>query len=538
MKSIYQTLLLSASILLGCSFIFAQAPVIQWQKALGGSGDDRARAIQETADGGYITTGYSKSNNGDVTGHHGNLIYADMWVVKLRANGSLQWQKNYGGSNEDQATDVKQTTDGGYIIAGYTVSNDGDVKNNHGSDDFWILKIDNAGRIQWQKTFGGSDYEVAGSIQQTVDGGYIVAGTTYSVNGDVTGNHGGGDFWVIKLNGDGDVVWQKTFGGPYKDAAHSVQQTTDGGYIIAGETRSTSGQVKNNHGGVDFWVIKLNANGHLVWQNTYGGTRDDEAHSVKQTPDGGYIVAGVTLSNDGNVTGLHGNQPDYWVIKIDAKGSLQWQRALGGTRPDEAFGVSVTQDGSYLVAGVAYSNDGDITGNHGNYEDWVVNLSNAGNLIWQLALGGSGADGAFDIQQNKDGSYIVTGFSGSNDGDVRGNHGGFFADFWVVNLKKAGAAAISKNEMQQSNDHSFKVIPHADRNSLAVQLSFKNNVEDKNVMIEVVNMQGQVIASKKARLINRNMQEEIELTSNLTGIYVVRASTRNAHFQQSVFLNQ
>jgi hypothetical protein len=535
MKHFHKIFLPGAAILLG-SFVFSQAPTIQWQKALGGSGDDRARAIQQTIDGGYITAGYSKSNNGDVTGHHGNLTYADMWVVKLQANGSLQWQKNYGGSNEDQATDVKQTTDGGYIIAGYTVSNDGDVKSNHGSDDFWILKVDNAGRIQWQKTFGGTDYEVAGSIQQTVDGGYIVAGTTYSVNGDVTGNRGGGDFWVIKLDANGNIMWQNTYGGSYDDAAHSIQQTTEGGYIIAGETRSTSGQVKNNHGGVDFWVIKLNANGQLVWQNTYGGSKDDEAYSVKQTPDGGYIVAGVTFSNDGNVKGLHGIQNDYWVIKIDAKGSLQWQRALGGTRPDAAFGVSVAQDGSYLVAGEAYSHDGDITGNHGSYEDWVVNLNNAGNIIWQLALGGSGGDGAFDIQQNKDGSYIVTGFSGSNDGDVRGFHVGFFSDVWVVNLKKTGAAAISKNEAQQNNDHSFNVIPQAGKKLLMVQLSFKNKI-DNSALIEVVNMNGQIIASKKTRLINGSMREEVELKSNLPEMYIISVITGSRHFQQKIFWN-
>src|SRR5205823_5409826 len=200
-------------------------------------------------------------------------------------------------------------------------------------------------------------------------------------NGDVSRNHGDEDFWVIKLNANGDLFWQKTYGGLFTDAAYSIQQTTDGGYIVAGETLSTEGDIKTNHGGVDYWVIKLRSNGNIAWQNTYGGTRDDRAHSVKQTPDGGYGIAGETFSNDDDVTGLHGNQPDYWVIKIDARGKLQWQKTLGGTQPDRAFGVSVAQNGSYLIAGVAFSSDGDITGNHGNYEAWVLNLSNAGNLI-------------------------------------------------------------------------------------------------------------------------------------------------------------
>lgn len=172
-----------------------QAPTIQWQKSYGGSDDDQARAIQQTKDGGYIVAGFSNSSNGQVTGHHGGFIY-DYWVLKLNATGSIQWQKSLGGSEFDIANAVQQTTDGGYIVAGASASNDGNVTGGHGDEDYWIAKLDINGNIQWQKTLGGSGDDFAQSIQQTRDGGYIVAGSSDSFNGNVTGNHGGDDYWV------------------------------------------------------------------------------------------------------------------------------------------------------------------------------------------------------------------------------------------------------------------------------------------------------------------------------------------------------
>jgi hypothetical protein len=198
--------------------------------------------------------GYTNSNDGDVTGNHGSN---DFWVVKLNSTGVLQWQKTLGGSGSDKATSVQQTADGGYIVAGYTNSTNGDVTGNHGSNDFWVVKLNSTGLLQWQKTYGGNSSDVAYSIQQTTDFGYIVAGCTNSNNGDVTGYHGTMDYWVTKLDSAGILQWQKTLGGYDYEAANSIQQTADGGYIVAGWTYSTNGDVTGYHGNVDFWVVKL-----------------------------------------------------------------------------------------------------------------------------------------------------------------------------------------------------------------------------------------------------------------------------------------
>jgi len=285
---------------------------IQWQKYLGGSDGDGAFSIQQTSDGGYIVAGVAYSNDGDVSGNHGD---SDYWIVKLDETGNIQWQKCLGGSREDVAKSIQQTSDGGYIVAGITPSNDGDVSGNHGSADYWIVKLDETGKIQWQKCLGGSDGDGAFSIQQTSDGGYIVAGVAYSNDGDVSGNHGDSDYWIVKLDETGKIQWQKCLGGSSYDEAYSIQQTSDGGYIVAGYTYSNDGDVSGNHGDFDYWIVKLDETGNIQWQKCFGGSSYDYAQSIQQTSDGGYIVAGWTESNDGDVSGNHGNS-DYWIVKL------------------------------------------------------------------------------------------------------------------------------------------------------------------------------------------------------------------------------
>jgi hypothetical protein len=416
------------------NFSFAQ-PSIQWQKSLGGTAEDRAYSIQQTTDGGFVVAGYTYSNDGDVTGNHGY----DYWVVKLDTNGNIQWQKCLGGSGLEKSNSIQQTGDGGYIVAGFTNGNDGDVTGQHGAADYWLVKLDNSGTIQWQKCLGGTSGDFATSVQQTTDGGYIVAGYTSSNDGDVTGYHGYYDYWLVKINSSGNIQWQKCLGGTGLDWATSVQQTTNGGYIVGGYTDSNDGDVVGNHGIFDYWVVKLYGSGNIQWQKCLGGTNEDVANSVAQTTDGGYIVAGNTKSNDGDVTGNHdtwGNYDDQWVVKLDSGGIIQWQKCLGGTFGDGAWSIQQTADGGFIVAGWAASIDGDVTGNHditGQHRDyWIVKLNSSGNIQWQKCLGGTAEDWLTSVAHTADGGYIVGGYTSCTDGDVTGNHGG--EDFWVVKL--------------------------------------------------------------------------------------------------------
>jgi len=294
---------------------------IQVKKTFGGTGGDLATSIWKTSDGGYIVAGYTYSFGAG---------WSDFLVIKLNSSGDIQWAKTFGGTSDDYAYPICETSDGGYIVAGETRSFGA------GWSDFLVIKLNSSGDIQWAKTFGGTNSDWAFSISKTSDGGYIVAGYTYSFGA------GSSDFLVIKLNSSGNIEWTKTFGGTGDDWARSICQTSDGGYIVAGETNSFGA------GSYDFLVIKLNSSGNIEWAKTFGGTDEDIAYSISKAPDGGYIVAGYTKSF-GAVNG------DFLVIKLNSSGNIEWAKTFGGTSFDGALSICETSDGGYIVAGYTKS---------------------------------------------------------------------------------------------------------------------------------------------------------------------------------------
>lgn len=408
---------------------FSQSP-IQWQRALGGTSNEQAFFARQTADGGYVVAGIADSFDGDVTGHH--LLW-DCWLVKLSSAGNIEWQKCYGGSGEDEAFCVEQTADGGYAVAGLSESTDGDVTGNHGGWDCWVFKTDSTGNLLWEKSLGGTSVDGAASLQQTPDGGYIVAGYSQSTDGDVLGNHGANDMWLVKLDNSGNMQWQKSLGGSNSDGATSIQLASDGGFIIAGGTSSNDGDVTGYHGGGDMWLMKTDTAGNIQWQKCFGGSGDDYANSISKTNDGGYIISGRSSSNDGDVTGNQGSN-DYWLIKTDNAGNIQWQKSTGGTGNEGAYSCSQTVDGGYIIAGGSFSNDGDVSGNHGAGDYWIVKTDSTGSIQWQKCFGGMGNDFANAVLQTADGGYLAAGTAYSNDGDVTGNHSPTTSDYWIIKL--------------------------------------------------------------------------------------------------------
>jgi len=513
---------------------------VQWQKCLGGTDWEDAKSIKQTNDGGYIIAGRSQSNDGDVTGHHSTFMFYDYWIAKIDSLGNIQWQKSLGGSVTDEANSIQQTNDGGYIVAGVSGSNDGDVTGNHGDVDFWVVKLDTIGNIIWQKSLGGTGFDYATSIQQTNDGGYIVAGESGSNDGDVTGHHGSTgcyqsdmDYWVVKLDSTGNIIWQKSLGGTDCDCASSIQQTNDGGYIIAGVSGSNDGDVSghhgftiNNNGWFDYWIIKLDSAGNIQWQKSYGGTNDDQAYSIQQSNEGGYIIAGWSDSNDGDVTGHHGAIGnalyDYWVVKLDSTGNIQWQKSLGGTDGDQATSIQQTNDGGYIVAGNSGSNDGDVTGNHGNSDFWIVKLDSTGSIQWQKCLGGSFSESANSIQQAIDGGYIVGGFTQSNDGDVTGLHGSIYSyDYWIVKLCITTVTAID----EQNISSNISIYPNPSNSNFTIK------VTPKTRYIQISNFLGQVI---ERRLVAN--QKELYFEIKETGIYFVQIITDKETITKKVII--
>lgn len=484
------------------SILSAQtAPSIQWQKALGGSQGDTANSIRQTSDGGYIMTGDSSSNDGDVIGNHGS---GDAWVVKLDPNGNIQWQKSLGGTNSDISQSIWQTTDGGYILAGSSRSNDGDLTANHGNFDYWIVKLDSNGNTQWQKSLGGSSHDSARSVQQTADGGYIVAGSSGSADGDITGNHGQQDYWLVKLDSAGNIQWQKSLGGSNIDEANSVRQTSDGGYIIAGSTASTDGDVTGNHGNFDYWIVKTDASGNIQWQKTMGNIGDDIGYTAQQTSDGGYIVAGTAHFPQGE-----GGLPDYWMIKLDPNGDTQWSKLLGGSAHDNGMTIQQTSEGDYVAGGWAASNNGQVTGNHGNLDYWITKLDSNGNLKWGKALGGPSVEYFTAVEVTSDNGYIISGNTMSTSGDVTGNHGTM--DAWVVKLSPE-TLGISESTLQ----HKPNLYPNP-----AKDFFYLDHLP-KETTISITDMSGRKLFSQKYH------EEKVRInTSEFTnGIYMVQVKNR------------
>ena len=416
------------------------APPVEWHMCLGGSDFEVANATQQTSDGGYVLVGFTQSNNGNVSGNHGAL---DGWMVKLDASGALQWQLSLGGSGIDNLRSVHQTADGGYIAAGKSDSNDGDVSGNHGYGDVWLVKVSALGTLEWQRSLGGNNEDEAGQVRQTADGGYIIAAVTATVNnGDVTGYHANGDGWLVKVDDQGAIEWQRALGGSGPDGVWAVRQTADGGYIVAGDTESNNGDVSGNHGGYDAWVVKLDGLGTIQWQHAFGGSLWESGTSIEPTSDGGYVLSAWTYSVDGEVVGIHGNC-DAWLVKMDQTGVIQWQAPLGGSARDEAGAVKELIGGGYVAVCWVTSNNGNVSGSHGGEDGWVVGLNATGTIEWQKPLGGSGNDRTYGIEQTTDGGFITSGYTWSNNGDATGNHGD--EDFWVVKL---GALTTGVNEQE------------------------------------------------------------------------------------------
>ncbi len=428
-----------------CDGLTDEGPSL-WQNTIGGSGNEFFGLTKPTADGGYIVGGSSNSNiSGDKT--EDSRGAGDYWVLKLDATGDIVWQKTFGGNAAETLSDLSQTADGGYIVAGHSASPiSGDkTEDNSGDADFWVIKLDATGNIEWQNTIGGSGGEGTPKISPTTDGGYILAGTSNSnISGDKTEDGlGADDIWVLKLDASGNILWQNTIGGSLTEVPRSIEQTPDGGYVIGSQSGSnTSGdKTEDSHGGLDYWLLKLDAAGDIVWQNTIGGNADDYLEPGQQTADGGYILCGWSFSGiSGDKTEAGLGSWDFWVVKTDGSGNIVWQNTIGGSGADYATSIQQTADGGYIVAG--YSDSG-ISGDKteagpGGGDNWLLKLGASGNIISQKTFGGTGYDSPTSARPTADGGYVAGGISNSNtSGDkTEDGLGGF--DFWIQKFAPEG----------------------------------------------------------------------------------------------------
>lgn len=398
---------------------------IQWQRLYGGSeqeaGTVGTAAIKQTSEGGYIFTVASTSSaSGDVTGTNHSDPGADIWVVKLTTTGAITWQRLYGGSGADNQGGIIQTSDGGYLVGGFTTSSaNGDVtstRNSSNDFDFWAVKTTSTGVISWQRTYTNpgaattnndmSDY--MNNLEAAIDGtGYIMAGRSRSNFRNTAGSM---DYFVMKTDLSGNILWRRLYGSNGGDELRSMYLTSDGGYILVGNTDgSANGDLTGtNHGSDDIWIIKVNAAGTIQWQRLLGGSGTDDGHSIVQTSDGGYILAGTSTSSaSGDVTDTSKGGFDVCVFKLSSTGTTQWMKLYGGNSSDGdnrvalSYGGSLlptrireTDDGNYIVFASSGSTDsGDVTdtnngvGGTNNHDQWLFKIDQTGNIVWVPNVG-------------------------------------------------------------------------------------------------------------------------------------------------------
>jgi hypothetical protein len=349
---------------------------VVWEKISEGN-NDYGYYVQQTSDGGYIVTGDKHSPGGGC------------WLIKTDAEGNELWSKTFGEIDCDAGYCVQQTSDGGYIIVGATELSGSEFSAGNKvavGEEICLIKTDADGNETWLKTFGGDKWEVGYYVQQTSGGGYIIVGDTYSYGA------GDWDIWLIKTDADGNELWNKTFGGEEFDVGYCVQKTSDGGYILVGATVSYGANLS------DIWLIKTDADGNELWNNTFDRTELDSGNCVRQTTDDGYIVEGVTGS-------YYDNSRDIWLIKTDSDGNEIWDKTFGGADSDTGHCVQQTSDGGYIVIGETVVKEYLIT------DALLTKLSASGDISWQLKFGGPEYDTGSYVIQTTDGSYVTTGYT-------------------------------------------------------------------------------------------------------------------------------
>ncbi len=386
--------------------------------------------------------------------------------------GQLDFSQTVGGSKNDVLKSVIKTADGGYAVLGHTQSNDGDISSKMTENfDFWMLKFDANNTLVWQQTFGGSKDDRGADLINTSDGGFALLGFSNSSDNDLSSNAGTQDFWLLKLSPDGEISWQQTFGFAGTDYGTTLLETKEGGFLITGvlDVSASNGQgnakfIKQKHAGGDFWALKLDATGALEWSKYYGGSFTDTPLGVVKTADNGFIVVGSSDSNDVDIKNNKGSY-DFWVIKISSNGTLVWEKSFGGSEIDEARAISSSHDGNFIVVGDTRSSDSDITINNGAADVWILKISSEGNLIWEQTIGGTNFDVARSISKTQDGGFVIAGSSRSSDNGFT-NQGQ--NDALVLKINAEGALEWQQTVGGSEIDFLYDAIELKDKTIIAV----------------------------------------------------------------------
>lgn len=483
-----------------------QATVLT-DKTIGGTSTDYPHSAISTLDGGYLLIGYSTSNaSGDKS--ENDRGSGDYWIVKTDAQYNKLWDKTFGGDNIDEAHSVISTPDGGYMLAGSSQSGQSGDKSqpSNGGSDYWLIKIDNQGNKVWDKAFGGGGTDVLLTTISTSDGGYLLGGFSESdASGDKSENGKGAiDYWIVKIDSQGNKIWDKTVGGGASDDLRSIIPT-DGAWLLFGNSDSNASGDKseNSKGSNDYWVVKIDNEGNTLWDKTIGGSEYDNLGSAILTHDEGYLLIGSSGSNaSGDKSDDDKGNGDYWAVKIDKDGNKLWDKTIGGINEDVGSSAISIPAGGYLLAGHSSSNaSGDKSENgQGDLDYWVIKIDDQGNKIWDKTIGGSAGDVLTSVIHAAEGHYLLAGYSLSDaSGDKSENNKGegiAFPDFWIVELEEpTSPVTMSLTLMNAHTDQEIKELEDGDTIRLSEvgnRLNIRANITAERIQKVAFDLRGPI----------------------------------------------
>ena len=525
---------------------FAQPPEIGWQKRFGGNFGDIGRSMKQTPDGGFIMGGYSLSDESfEKTSY--NRGGSDYWIIKTDANGTIVWDKTIGGSIQtvpstimkfDVLKSIIVTPDGGYLLSGESSSPLSADKTDvcRGDYDFWILKLSSTGDILWQKTIGAAGYDVVCQVINTLEGGYMIAGISRSnISGEKSENaYGESDIWLVKISEFGIIEWEKTYGGTEYDGSDDIIQNPDGSYVVIGSATSgiSGNKTVPSKGESDIWILKIAGTGDIILQKAIGGTETEGGNGIISTTDGNYLITSNAYSGiSGDKTEANKGMRDVWILKLDQQFNILWQKAYGGNKDDQTLKPLQTADGGYLISTSSQSGiSGDKTSSVMGYNDaWLLKLSATGDLVWQKTIGGTapgtyrGQDGLQISMQLADGSFILFG---QTDSDVSGDIVDFCrgdADFWLLKLNPENLITN-----QFASENGIIIYPNPAKDYLTIA---DENASNEILYYKIFDNLGRTINSGQC-----SNNSKIDVSNLANGNYFLKLNINDSNFVNLKFI--